>query len=33
MMKCKPPLPSMILANVRSLKGLKLDELRGNATF
>ena len=28
-MKYKPPLPSMI----RSLKGLKMDELRANATF
>ena len=32
-MKHKPPLPSMILANVRCLKGLKMDELRANATF
>ena len=31
-MKYKPPLPSIILANVRSLKGLKMDELRANAT-
>ena len=31
-MKCKPPLPSMILVNVRSLKGLKMDELRRNVT-
>ena len=32
-MKCMPPLPSMILANVRSLKDLKMDELHGNVTF
>ena len=31
-MKHKPPLRSMILANVRSPKSLKMDELRANAT-
>ena len=27
------PLPSIILANVRALKGLKMDEQRANATL
>ena len=32
-MENMPPLPLMILANVRTLKGLNMDELRANATF